>query len=159
MPHFEVATYASQLFWLFVCFFVLYLYSAKIAFPKLKALLDQRWRHTVGNREKAEALDKENEAVRKAYEIELNKAKKLAHEEIATAHAQLNKQVSLRREEVYDQIQERFRIEETRLKNKRQDILEHASETADLLALSIVSCFGSKKDTSTSRRRSKESPE
>jgi F-type H+-transporting ATPase subunit b len=68
MPQFDPAFFAPQLFWLAVTFIVLYVLMAKVALPKIGAVLDERQRKIDDNLDKAALLKAEAEAAVAAYE-------------------------------------------------------------------------------------------
>ncbi len=72
MPHFEISTYASQLFWLAVTFGLTYVIMAYVCLPKVGRVLHNRQIRIQGDLEKAHSFQRESEKLAEAY------AKKLA---------------------------------------------------------------------------------
>ncbi len=75
MPQLDVSTFPSQIFWLIVCFAVLYFLMAKLALPKIEAIVEERRRRVEGDLEKAGQMKAEAEAVIAAYEKALADAR------------------------------------------------------------------------------------
>ena len=75
MPQLDVTTFPSQIFWLIVCFVILYLLMANLALPRLEKLVEDRRRHVEGDLEKASQMKAEAEAVIAAYEKALADAR------------------------------------------------------------------------------------
>jgi F-type H+-transporting ATPase subunit b len=75
MPQLDVSTFPSQIFWLIVCFAALYFIMAKLAMPKIEAVVEERRRRIEGNLEKAAQMKEEAEAVIAAYEKALADAR------------------------------------------------------------------------------------
>jgi F-type H+-transporting ATPase subunit b len=75
MPQLDLTTFASQIFWLIVCFAALYLLMAKLAVPKIERIVEERRRHIEGDLEKAAQMKAEAEAVIAAYEKALADAR------------------------------------------------------------------------------------
>ncbi|XP_022778766.1 uncharacterized protein LOC111320353, partial [Stylophora pistillata] len=92
MPQLDVSTYTSQLFWLAVCFSILYWTLKNHIIPRLHQLLQKRWEHTEGMQEEAEHLQKQAEAVNQECENSLDEARERSHEIVNQAtqksHAQ-----------------------------------------------------------------------
>ena len=86
LPQLDIATYASQIFWLIVTFIVLYFLVAKIAMPRIAEVLEGRQERIEDDLDKAETLKKEAYLVRIEYEKALSSAREEAHE--ATRRAQ-----------------------------------------------------------------------
>lgn len=42
MPQFDVSNFSSQIFWLVVCFFVLYIFVSKYLLPRIRGIIDCR---------------------------------------------------------------------------------------------------------------------
>ena len=59
LPQLDIATYASQIFWLTVTFVVLYFLVAKIAMPRIAEVLEGRQERIEDDLDKAETLKKE----------------------------------------------------------------------------------------------------
>ena len=86
LPQLDIATYASQIFWLIVTFIVLYFLVAKVAMPRIAEVLEGRQERIEDDLDKAETLKKEAYLVRVEYEKALSSAREEAHE--ATRRAQ-----------------------------------------------------------------------
>lgn len=68
MPQLDVATFAPQLVWLAISFFVLYLLMSRIGLPRVAVALEARRRRREEDLERAAQLRREAEAVVAAYE-------------------------------------------------------------------------------------------
>lgn len=90
MPQFDLAVFTSQIFWLAVCFLVLYLAMSKIYLPRIKFILRKRERIVDVNTFKAHNLEKEinelnhnSEDLRKSSALQYKIAMDLAVKQIA----------------------------------------------------------------------------
>ena len=75
MPQLDISTFPSQIFWLIVCFAVLYVLMAKLAVPKIESVVEGRRNRIEGDLEKAAQMKAEAEAVIAAYEKALADAR------------------------------------------------------------------------------------
>lgn len=83
MPQFDISTYSSQLFWLVVCWGLLFLYLWLYLVPKMQMKLKNRDKKIEELLQKAKALDENAEQLLWEY-----KAKKQAYKETQNAKMQ-----------------------------------------------------------------------
>jgi F-type H+-transporting ATPase subunit b len=74
-PPFDATTFASQLIWLVLTFVVLYVLMARIALPRIGAILEARQARIAGDLAAAEKLKGESDAALAAYEKSLSEAR------------------------------------------------------------------------------------
>jgi F-type H+-transporting ATPase subunit b len=74
-PPFQPQTFASQLIWLAIAFVLLYALMAKLALPRVGAIIDGRQKQIEGDFAEADRLKKESEAAVAAYEKALADAR------------------------------------------------------------------------------------
>lgn len=83
-PPFQSQTFASQLVWLAICFVLLYVLMAKLALPRVGAIIENRQKHIEGDLADASRLKGESDAAVVAYEKALadarNRAQTIANE-------------------------------------------------------------------------------
>jgi len=75
MPQLDFSTFPSQVFWLAVIFVLLYLLMARLALPRVAAMIDARKVRIDGDLERAGQMKAEAEAVMAAYERSLADAR------------------------------------------------------------------------------------
>ncbi len=94
MPQFDPSSFASQIFWLVVCFAVVFLFAWRVALPRISATIENRHQRIDSDIARAEELAVEIEEVLASYEAELAKARSEAQEQLhqsaeaATAEAE-----------------------------------------------------------------------
>ena len=88
MPQFEPSSFASQIFWLVVSFGLLYLLMSKIALPRIADILEVRQDRIAADLDRAEALRREAEEARAAYELALSDARSEAQKLLENAAEQ-----------------------------------------------------------------------
>jgi F-type H+-transporting ATPase subunit b len=75
MPQLDVATYASQLFWLAVTFIVLLLLMSKLGLPRVRLVIEARRKRIDDDLARAEELKNQAEAATAAYQRALADAR------------------------------------------------------------------------------------
>lgn len=85
MPQFETSTFASQIFWLVVCFAIVFIFVWRIALPRIFATLEDRQRKIGDDLARAGELADQTDEVMAAYEARLADARANAHEELHAA--------------------------------------------------------------------------
>jgi len=74
-PPFNPTTFASQLFWLVIAFVVLYVLMAKLALPRIGAIIESRQKRIADDLAGAASLKAESDAAIAAYEKALAEAR------------------------------------------------------------------------------------
>ena len=74
MPQLETATFLPQLVWLLITFVLLYVLMAKVALPRVAAVIDERKRRVDHDLEEAARLKRETEKAIAEYEQALAQA-------------------------------------------------------------------------------------
>lgn len=94
-PPFNAETFASQLFWLAICFAFLFVMMSKVALPRIGAIIDNRQKRIAGDLAEAEKLKGESEAAVVAYDKALadarNRAQAIASENRSRQAAEAEK--------------------------------------------------------------------
>lgn len=85
MPQFDPSSFASQIFWLVVCFAVVFVFAWRVALPRISATIENRHQRIDSDIARAEELASEAEEVLAAYEAELAKARSGAQEQLHQA--------------------------------------------------------------------------
>ena len=139
MPQFDPAFFAPQLFWLAVTFITLYVLMAKVALPKIGAVLDERQRKIDDNLDKAAQLKAEAQAAVAAYEKALSESRAHAHRVIKEASERLAKQAEERTRELTAKLAEQIKAGEARIGAAKDQALANVREVAIEVAGATVS--------------------
>ena len=141
LPQFDPTWFASQVFWLFVCFALLYLIFAKKTLPSISSTIDRRRQQIESDVETTEELAKESEAVYEAYQSSLKESQAKARAVIVdmenalkakaeTNHSKFREKAEKTIAETEASIEE---AKKTALKDVQKIATEVATETAKKL--------------------------
>ncbi len=130
MPQFDPAVFSAQIFWLFIFFAILMIYTVFVSVPRLKQLLEERWQKTEGYRIEAERLGDEKDST--LYEVEsgLNSTRQKAHDIIAATLNDVDKDLSERKKSMVTLL--KHQVEATELaiaEEKEQAVLDIKKHT------------------------------
>jgi len=103
-PPFAAETFASQLLWFGLTFVALYVLMAKVALPRIAAILEARRRHIADDFAAAESLKRQSSAALAAYEQALADARDRAHAIASETHHQLMAEAEDRRRALEDKL-------------------------------------------------------
>jgi F-type H+-transporting ATPase subunit b len=82
LPQFDPTWFPSQIFWLAVAFFVLYLFFSKKTLPEISSVIENRRNHIRSDLDMAEKLTEDAEKVQAAYENGLQSARDTASQAV-----------------------------------------------------------------------------
>ncbi|AFK54619.1 H+transporting two-sector ATPase subunit B/B' [Tistrella mobilis] len=135
MPQFEPSTFASQIFWLVVSFGLLYLLMSKIALPRIADILEVRQDRIAADLDRAEALKREAEEARAAYEAALANARaeaqKLLEQAGEQAQAEAQRQLDALDERLAAKVREAEAAVAAAKADAMADLASLATETAE----------------------------
>lgn len=138
MPQLQFETYASQIFWLLLCFLTLMTVSAKYTLPRLSALLKKRWTLIEGTRLEAEHLKGEADQLSEQVDADLSAARKKSHEEIVRVGREISVRLSEEKQHVARKSKELFKAEELKLYQKKADAMGDIQVIAESVASELV---------------------
>ncbi|MCG8547601.1 MAG: F0F1 ATP synthase subunit B' [Alphaproteobacteria bacterium] len=143
MPQLDPAFFASQLFWLFATFIVLFLVAWKIALPRIAEVINTRSDRIDTDLEKAEALKSEAEEVLQAYEAALANAVAEAQELHRTQAHELAEERARKHEELSHKLSEEGRQAEQRIAVEKENAVERLHEaTRDVVRSATTRLIG-----------------
>ena len=134
MPQFDFATFPSQIFWLIVCFAVLYFLLARSVLPKIGAALEARQRKIDDDLERATELELKAKEALAAYEAQLDGARDEAQSAIRQATEDMAAEAEQQHQALAKKLAAEVKAAEARIAEARKDALSNiqqvASETA-----------------------------
>lgn len=138
MPQLDVATFPSQLFWLVVCFVVLYGILSFVAIPKIKRVLENREDIREKKINQAGAYREEAERLLADYEKMLAQTRANTHQQYQAIVHDINLEVAERKRELFARIQERLHVAEQDLYRVRIAIADDMHFVAQEIAAEIL---------------------
>ena len=104
MPQLEVWTFPSQIFWLIICFSILYYLLSRKALPRVSEILEARQDRIAADLDQAQRLRREAQAALATYEQAIAKAQDDAHRLLAEAQNRLQAEAAERQAELDRQL-------------------------------------------------------
>jgi len=135
LPQFDPSTFASQLFWLAVCFIILYLFFSNKTLPEISSVLENRRNHINSDLEAAEELKEKAEEAQAAYEKSLREAKEERANIMHDLEDDIQKAVQKSNAEFLEKSANDINVLEVRLQQSK----ESAIEDMNLIAAEIAS--------------------
>ena len=130
MPQFDPHFFASQLFWLYACFIVLYVVLSTRAMPKIGEVLEERQRKIDDNLDKAGQLKAEAEAAVAVYEKALAESRAEAQRVLRAGADALSAKAEARQKEVGERLAAEVRSGEARITAAKQEALGNLRDMA-----------------------------
>jgi F-type H+-transporting ATPase subunit b len=115
MPQFDPNFFASQIFWLFVTFAVLYFALSRVALPRIGAVLEAREQRIANDLDRAAELRAEAEEIMAQYEKGLAEARARAAEITRQAEAAVAQEMAARQARLNAELTSRVQEAESRI--------------------------------------------
>lgn len=148
-PPFDPTTYSSQLFWLVICFTLLYVVLSKLAIPRIGEVLEERRDRIQRDLDKAKQLQEETETAIATYEEALASARKKAMAIADETKAKLNAEIASERADIEQEIAKKTVEAETRIRESKEAALGEVNKIASETTQTIVEkLLGTKPSTS-----------
>lgn len=144
MPQLDTSTFASQLFWLCICFFSMLFIMSKFIIPKIADILEQRQRKIDSYLIKAHQIKVQAEETLKKYQDALNEANEHAAKSLAKTQSELNSMIEKKQNELNIQLQEMLQVGETEIAKSQKEAINKIKSVSEDLALDIVKKIGLK---------------
>lgn len=138
MPQLNVADFLPQLFWLAVTFMTLYVILAKVALPRVASVLDARAHQIGSDLQLAEALKKQADDAKAAYEAALADARAASARLVAEAQDAAKARSEARLKEVGAKLAADAQAAEARILKARDEALAGVRDVAAEASHAIV---------------------
>ena len=107
-PPFDASTYGSQLFWLLICFALLYLVVSRVGLPRITGIIKERRVRIDGDLAEADRFKGEAETAMAAYQAALAEARGRAQAIANEARAKLTAEADKSRKAIEERLQARL---------------------------------------------------
>ncbi|MBO5442249.1 MAG: hypothetical protein J6A33_00500 [Alphaproteobacteria bacterium] len=142
MPQLDTSTFASQLFWLCICFFTMLFIMSKIIIPKIADILEQRQRKIDSYLNKAYQIKLQAEEALKKYQDALTDAAQKANASLAETQNELNQLVEKKQQDLDLRLHKKIMEGEAEIEQSREDALNKVKSISEELALEIIKKIG-----------------
>lgn len=144
-PPFDASTFASQLLWFAITFVVLYYLMAKVALPRLGAIIEGRRDRIAADLDAAERLKGEAEDAARGYEKALAQARSKASGIAEEARSAAKAKADAQRAETERALGEKLVVAETRITEiKNRALSEVGAIASDASEAVVNSLIGAK---------------
>jgi len=137
-PPFDPQTFASQLFWLFVTFILLYAIMAKVALPRIGAIIADRQKRIADDFAEAEQSKAKSDAAVEAYERALADARARAQAIANDTRARQAAEAAATRKRLEDQLNAKMAESEKTIAATKQKAMTNVHGIAVDAAKAIV---------------------
>jgi F-type H+-transporting ATPase subunit b len=137
-PPFDHGTFPSQLFWLVVCFALLYLITARLVQPRVGGIIEGRKNKVAGDLAEASRFKTESEQAIAAYEKALADARTRAQTIATETRDRLHAEAERNRKSLEDQLNARLAAAETEIAGTKNAAMTNVRGIAAEAASAIV---------------------
>lgn len=124
MPQLDSTWFASQLFWLFVCFTLLYLLLSRLVLPPLQKVIASRKDVISSDLDMAQDFKSKSEQAKLAYEATLIKSHEEAKSLLSEAEAATKAQAEAAIKALDTQLAIQAKASSSAIANKKQELLD-----------------------------------
>lgn len=138
MPQLDISTYSSQLFWLFICFLSLYIFTSRVSIPRISRIMEARWQRIEGTLKTADEFKEEAEGIQKEFEEAIKGAREKAHQTMTAKRLEVNALMAERKKGISDMMATRLQSSEEKISQEREETLKEIKSIAESVALAAV---------------------
>jgi len=153
LPQMDVSTYPSQLFWLAVCFVVLYVLFARVSLPQVGETLERRAAQKDGDLKQAAEWNHDAEHVKAEYERSLARARETATANVAAVERDISSKIADEQAKFADNARKRLTTAEQGIAKAKAEALASLSDiSADLTAEMVQKIAGIKVEKTDAKK-------
>jgi len=147
LPQFNPEWFASQIFWLFIAFAVLYIFFANKTLPDISSVIDNRKNHIQSDLETAQKLTSEADQVQEAYHVSLVKAQDKASNELKKVEGDMNKAAEEAAEEYRARSEKELKKAESKILKAQDSAMDDMNSiAAEAASAAVIKIIGGKAD-------------
>lgn len=143
MPQLAIETYASQVLWTLIGFFIVYLFVSKVFTPQIEEILENRVVYIDDLLKRAQSLKEESEKLKNDSFIALENAQIDTEAAERKLIAAIREQNIKEKEQIYEMFAEKSRLEARELLKTSDKVLEEVSQDLENIvsaAMKSISC-------------------
>ena len=138
MPQLDFGTFPSQIFWLGLCFAILYVLMSKIALPRIEAVLVARRHKIATDKQDAESLKERADAALSSYEECLAEARAEAAAQAEDVKQKIEAQIHQERRTQEELFEKMTREAQAQVEKIREDGKHVAQNISQEIAHALV---------------------
>jgi F-type H+-transporting ATPase subunit b len=139
MPQLDVSSWASQIFWLIICFAVLYFALSRFILPALRDTIATRSDRVADDLDSASRMQREAEEAEKAYNTSLRDARAKANNVAESTRRSIDEEVAAELAAADAEADSQAELAEARIKAIKAGALSKLDDVAADVATSLIS--------------------
>ncbi len=149
LPQLDFSTYSNQIFWLVISLVVIYFLLARIAIPRIAAILSDRQGAITSDLAAAEDLKARAEQAEEAYQKALADARTEANDIVAAAKADIKAELDKATEEADAKIAKKASESQARIAEIQASAMKSVEDVSKDVTKELVAAMGAKADAKT----------
>lgn len=138
MPQLDIGTYASQLFWLFTCFGLLYIFMSRVSVPLIGAVLEKRQLHIESTLRRGLELEAKAENLRVEFEQVLAESRQQAHQMLVSSIHDIGISIAQQKKESSEAMVARIQSAQSEISKQKDASLKELKDAAAMIAGDIL---------------------
>lgn len=148
MPQFDTSSFASQIFWLFLCFGILFLFLQYVIVPKIMKAINERTVKIQEQIETAKLNSLKIEELEGQYKVEMHRIKEVVSDLLTSGKTEINKSFNQNVTIFKNSIAEKYKVAEAELIDGKKTInIDEAALKVTNLILDKLSASSSNKSS------------
>lgn len=142
LPQMDPSTFASQVFWMFVFFALLYILMAKFALPRVGNVVTNRANKIMSDLSEADELSKQTDEVKMYHEEAVNKSQDDAHDLLTKLHAEIMAKDLEEHKKLDDELSLQEKRSEQEITDAKEAALKDLEKAATSIAIEMANKIG-----------------